>query len=128
MRVGKLLIMGTAFALTLTACGSGDPSPSAATTSTSARPALCVALDKLRESIRAVDDTDSMAEFRAQVEAAREDYEEVQEAAAGELSVQAGELDQALANPQGGSSESRAEAAGKLARGYERLNSASACP
>jgi hypothetical protein len=140
MRVGKLLIMGgTAFALTLTACGSGSPSPSAGSaaaattstvpgTSTSARPALCVALERLGRSIRAADDTDSMAEFRAQVEAAREDYEAVQKAAAGEFSVQAGELDQAMADVQEGSKASRAETATKLARGYERLNAATACP
>lgn len=126
MSVGKLLITGgTALALTLTACGADSPT---ASTSTSARPALCAALGELGKSIRAVDDADSMSEFRAQVEAARDDYDAVREEAAGAYSVQAGELDAALANVEGGSQASRAETAAKLAQGYERLDAAVSCP
>jgi hypothetical protein len=135
MRVGRLLLVGgTALALTLAGCGSDDSSSQASDTaaedgtSTSARPALCAAVDRLGRSVRAFDDTDSMAEFRAKFKDAREDYEAVQQAAGGEYSANAGQLDQAMANVEDGSAASRAAAAAKLSQGYERLDTAIPCP
>jgi hypothetical protein len=133
MRVGKLLILaGTVLAMTLAGCGSDSPSdPSAeadTSTSTSARPALCAAVDRLGTSIRAFDDTDSMAEFRAKFEDAREDYEAVQETAGGEYSPHASQLDEAMANVEDGSAADRAAAAARLRQGYERLDATVPCP
>lgn len=157
MRMGKLLTVGgIAMILTLGACSSdGDPSAQSGgapttepggqtttqpdgptttesdgpTTSNGAGPSddLCATVGKLGRSIAAIPGG-SAAETRAKLDAVQQDYEEVKKAAGGEVSIEAGELGQAMAELESGSASDRSRAATKLSRAYGRLNAATDCP
>lgn len=152
MRVGKLLtVSGIALTLALGACSSnGGPSaqsggpittepaqpdgptttePDGPTTSTGTGPSedLCATVGKLGKSIAAIRGG-SAAQSRAMLDALQQDYEEVKKAAAGEVSIEAGDVGQAMADLENGSGADRSRAAAKLARAYGRLDAATDCP
>jgi ABC-type phosphate transport system substrate-binding protein len=149
MRAGKLLtVSGLALMLTLAGCGSGG-GPSAqsggpttaesgvptttrsdgSTTSAAAEPTkdLCATVNKLGKSVAAIR-SGSPAESQAKLDAAREDYEAVKRAAAGELSIQAGDVGQAMTDLENEMGASGPQAADKLAQAYDRLDAATDCP
>jgi hypothetical protein len=149
MRVGKLLtVSGIALTLALGACSSnGGPSaqsggpittepggpattqPDGPTTSTGTGSSedLCATVGKLGKSIAAIRGG-SAAQSRAMLDALQQDYEEVKKAAAGEVSIEAGDIGQAMADLENGSGADRSRAAAKLARAYGRLDAATDCP
>jgi hypothetical protein len=149
MRAGKLLTMsGIALILTLAGCGSGGGSsaesggPATAksgvttstqsdgpTTSAGAGPTkdLCATVNKLGKSIAAIR-SGSPAETQANLNAAREDYEAVKRAAAGDLSIQAGDVGQAMTDLKDKKGANGSQAAESLAQAYDRLDAATDCP
>ena len=157
MMVGKLLTVGgIALTLTLGACSSGGGSsaqsggpttvdsggptttqPEGPTTTTSDGPTtsagsgpsedLCATVGKLGKSVAAIRGA-SPAEARAKLDDIKQDYDEVKKAAAGDLSVQAGDVGQAMADLGNGDGAGGSQGADKLAEAYDRLDAATDCP
>jgi len=149
MRVGKLLtVSGIALTLALGACSSnGGPSaqsggpittepggpattqPDGPTTSTGTGSSedLCATVGKLGKSIAAIRGG-SPKDAQAKLEAIQEDYEAVKQAAGGELSIQASDVGQAMAELENEAGTGGAQGSEKLAKAYDRLDAAAACP
>ena len=149
MKAGKLMtVSGIALMLTIAGCGSGGgPSaqsggPTTAetgvptstqsdgpTTSAAAGPTkdLCATVNKLGKSIAAIRNG-SPAESQAKLDAALEDYEAVKQAAAGDLSIQAGDVGQATTDLEDKRVANGSQAADRLAQANDLLDAATDCP
>jgi hypothetical protein len=156
MRVVKLLTVGgIALILTLGACSSdsgpsaqsGGPTttepggtttrPNGGTTIPAEGPTtsagggssadICATVGKLGKSIAAVRG-DSPKEAQAKLDAIQQNYEAVKRAAGGELSIQAGDVGQAMADLENEASTGGSQASDKLAKAYDRLDAAAGCP
>ena len=156
MRVVKLLTVGgIALTLTLGACSSdsgpsaqsGGPTttepggtttrPDGPTTTAAEGPTtsagegssadLCATVGKLRKSIAAIRGA-SPKEAQAKLDAIQQDYEAVKEAAGGALSVQAGDVGQAMADLENEAGTGGSQASDKLATASDRLGAAADCP
>jgi hypothetical protein len=155
MRLVKLLtVAGIALTLTLGACSSdggtsaqsGGPTttepagattgPDGPTTTSAGGPTtsagegssdLCATVGKLGKSIAAIRGG-SPKDAQAKLDAIQEDYEAVKQAAGGELSIQAGDVSQAMAELENEAGTGGAQGSEKLAKAYDRLDAAAACP